>query len=348
MAYDMAFQLPVRPSEFPPERRQPAAGMVGTSRAWQSVMQRVDQVASTNATVLLLGETGTGKELLARAIHERSARRARNLVVVDCGALPPTLIESELFGRERGAFTGAHVSQAGRFEIANGGTVFLDEIGELPLELQPKLLRVLQEGQVERLGAVRTTHVDLRIVAATNRPLAEEVRQKRFRPDLFYRLNVFPITVPPLRDRRDDLPALVDHLTGRLAREIGRPIQRMAPGSLEALARYHWPGNIRELENALRQAIIVSRTGLLDLHGFVGESLDTPGSTSSIAGCVRPLADAERDHLTFVLKHAAWRIEGFGGAAQLLGLKPSTLRSRMRKLGIVRREIGPCAEIRVS
>ena len=215
------------------ERRGSVGAMVGTSIAWQSVMHRVELVASTSATVLLLGETGTGKELLARSIHERSARRARNMVVVDCGALPSSLIESELFGRERGAFTGAHTAQAGRFEMANGGTVFLDEIGELPLELQPKLLRVLQEGQVERLGGMRTTRVDIRIIAATNRNLAEEVRRGRFRSDLFYRLNVFPITVPPLRDRRDDLPALVRHLADRLGRELGRPIERITPGSLE-------------------------------------------------------------------------------------------------------------------
>ena len=193
---------------------------MGTSIAWQSVMHRVELVASTSATVLLLGETGTGKELLARSIHERSARRTRNMVVVDSGALPSSLIESELFGRERGAFTGAHTAQAGRFEIANGGTIFLDEIGELPLELQPKLLRVLQEGQVERLGCMRTTRVDIRIIAATNRNLPEEVRRGRFRADLFYRLNVFPITVPPLRDRRDDLPALVHHLADRLGHEL--------------------------------------------------------------------------------------------------------------------------------
>ena len=350
MTHDIATQLPIRQPDFSTGRRRPASAMVGTSLAWQSVMHRVDQVAATNATVLLLGETGTGKELLARAIHERSARRARNLVVVDCAALPASLIESELFGRERGAFTGAHTSQAGRFEAAHGGTVLLDEIGELPLELQPKLLRVIQEGQIERLGGLRTTLVDLRIIAATNRPLAEEVRQKRFRSDLFYRLHVFPITVPPLRDRREDLPALVSHLTDRLSRELGKPIERMTHGSLEALARHDWPGNIRELENALRRAIILSRNGLLDLSDFVGESIQAHDASSFTASGARPLADAERDHVTFVLAHTGWRIEGVSGAAQVLGLRPSTLRSRMRKLGIERqrfsratRDIGPVA-----
>jgi formate hydrogenlyase transcriptional activator len=333
----MAIQLTVQHTDFPTmERRGSAGAMVGTSIAWQSVMHRVELVASTNATVLLLGETGTGKELLARSIHERSARRTRNMVVVDCGALPSSLIESELFGRERGAFTGAHTAQAGRFEMANGGTVFLDEIGELPLELQPKLLRVLQEGQVERLGCMRTTRVDIRIIAATNRNLSDEVRRGRFRADLFYRLNVFPITVPPLRDRPDDLPALVHHLADRVGRELGRPIERLAPGSLEALARHHWPGNIRELENVLRRAIILSRNGLLDLNDFVGEPIDGVGAPAPIASRVRPLAEAERDHVNFVLEQVGWRVEGLAGAAQLLGLKPSTLRSRMQKLGIER------------
>jgi len=333
----MAIQLQAQHRDFPTmERRGSAGAMVGTSIAWQSVMHRVELVASTNATVLLLGETGTGKELLARSIHERSARRTRNMVVVDCGALPSSLIESELFGRERGAFTGAHTAQAGRFEIANGGTVFLDEIGELPLELQPKLLRVLQEGQVERLGCVRTTRVDIRIIAATNRNLQEEVRRGRFRADLFYRLNVFPITVPPLRDRPDDLPALVHHLADRLGHELGRPIARIAPRSLEALARHRWPGNIRELENVLRRAIILSRDGLLDLSDFVGEPIDDVEAPASFASRVRPLAEAERDHVNFVLEQAGWRVEGLAGAAELLGLKPSTLRSRMQKLGIER------------
>ncbi len=315
--------------------------LVGASDALKYVMYRVEQVAPTTATVLLLGETGTGKELVARAIHQRSTRRHRRLVVVDCGAMPSALMESELFGRERGAYTGAHASQAGRFEVANGGTVFLDEVGELSLELQPKLLRVLQEGQIERLGSARTAKVDVRVVAATNRNLADEVRRERFRRDLYYRLNVFPITLPALRDRRDDLPLLVRHFCGRLGRELGKPIARIAPGTFQALERYGWPGNIRELENVLQQAIILSRDGILDLSNFVGEPIDNDPPSRSRDG-VRPLIDVERDHVRLVLQSTAWRIDGTGGAAHLLGLRPSTLRSRLRKLGIERpaRETG--------
>jgi transcriptional regulator with GAF, ATPase, and Fis domain len=298
-------------------------------------MHRVEQVAPTNATVLLLGETGTGKELVARAIHQYSPRRHRSFVVVDCGALPSSLIESELFGRERGAFTGAHTAQAGRFELANGGTVFLDEIGELPLELQPKILRVLQEGQVERLGGGRATRVDVRIVTATNRNLAEEVRAGRFRRDLFYRLNVFPITLPTLRERRDDLPALVTYLADRLGRELGKPVGQVMPGTLQALERYDWPGNIRELENVLQQAIILSPDGRLDLSDFVGEPMDVD-VPSRARNRSRSLVDVERDHIQLVLETVGWRIEGVAGAAQVLGLRPSTLRTRMRKLGIQR------------
>jgi formate hydrogenlyase transcriptional activator len=308
--------------------------LVGVSDALRYVMYRVDQVAPTRATVLLVGETGTGKELVARAIHRRSPRRHRPFVVVDCGALPATLIESELFGRERGAFTGAHTSQAGRFEIANGGTIFLDEVGELPLELQPKLLRVLQEGELERLGSAKTSHVDIRVVAATNRHLAEEVRRGRFRSDLFYRLNVFPITIPALRDRREDLPALLQHLTERLSRTLCKRIDRITPGTLQALEGYNWPGNIRELENVLQQAIILSRDATLDLSEFAGERIeDTP-----LREPWRSLEAVERDHIQQVLEHVRWRIEGSMGAAQILELRPSTLRTRMRKLGIVRPE----------
>jgi formate hydrogenlyase transcriptional activator len=314
----------------------PDLGIVGASIALRHVMHRVEHVAPTNATVLLLGETGTGKELVARAIHHYSPRRHRNFVVVDCGALPSSLIESELFGRERGAFTGAHTAQAGRFELANGGTVFLDEIGELPLELQPKILRVLQEGQVERLGGGRATRVDVRIVTATNRNLADEVRTGRFRRDLFYRLNVFPITLPTLRERRDDLPALVAYLVDRLGRELGKPVGQVKPGTLQAFERYDWPGNIRELENVLQQAIILSQDGTLDLSGFVGEPMNVVDAPSRPQNGSRSLVDVERDHIQLVLETVGWRIEGVAGAAQVLGLRPSTLRTRMRKLGIQR------------
>ena len=229
--------------------------IVGESDVLRYVMSRIEQVAATNATVLLLGETGTGKELLARAIHRRSPRHARPLVVVNCAALPANLIESELFGRERGAFTGAHASQIGRFELANKGTLLLDEVGELPLEVQPKLLRVLQEGQIERLGSPRTVEVDVRVIAATNRDLAEEVQQGRFRRDLYYRLNVFPITLPSLRDRVSDIPSLVRHLVRRLSKALHKPIDTIPAPVMHTLAGYEWPGNIRELENVLQRAI---------------------------------------------------------------------------------------------
>ena len=338
MARDLAIVPALMSGAAPaPEPVGPDQMIVGTSDALRYVMHRVEQVAPTDATVLLLGETGTGKELIARAIHQRSRRRPRGFVVVDCGALPSTLIESELFGRERGAFTGAHTSQAGRFEIANGGTVFLDEIGELPLELQPKLLRVLQQGQVERLGSGRPAKVDVRIIAATNRNLADDVRQGRFRRDLFYRLNVFPITVPTLRERREDLGALMRYFADRLGQRLGKPVAGFAPGTLQAFERYPWPGNIRELENVLQQAVILSTDGILDLADFIGDPLDVVATTRS-REVLRPLLEVERDHIELVLQSVAWRIEGAGGAAQVLGLRPSTLRTRMQKLGIERPE----------
>jgi transcriptional regulator with GAF, ATPase, and Fis domain len=309
--------------------------IVGKSDALRNVMFRVDQVAPTNATALLLGETGTGKELIARAIHEQSPRRNRSFVVVNCGALPASLIESELFGRERGAFTDAHTSQPGRFELANGGTLFLDEIGELPLQLQPNLLRVLQEGQLQRLGSTRTTTVDVRVIAATNRDLAEEVQRGTFRRDLFYRLNVFPITLPPLRERKEDLPALVHHLVDRLSRQLGKAVSRIRPETLEALAEHNWPGNIRELENVLQQAIILSQDGVLELPGAappVRETSDGP----PLPAVSLTLVDIERAHIRSVLASTSNRIEGPHGAAAALGLRPSTLRSLMHRLGIER------------
>jgi len=337
MSPELAIRFPPRRTDVPSiERLVPDVAIVGTSDALESTKQRVEVVAPTSATVLLLGETGTGKELVARSIHQKSARWQRNLVVVDCGALSSSLIESELFGRERGAYTGAFTSQPGRFEAAHGGTIFLDEIGELPLELQPKLLRVLQEGQVERLGGSQTVRVNVRIIAATNRNLADEVRRGRFRRDLFYRLNVFPIKVPALRDRLEDLPALVRHLSEKLGRELRRPVQQLADGSLEALARHDWPGNIRELENVLQQAIILSTKGVLDLRDFVGERLDACEASPAADDSPRPLVEVERDHMKYVLGRTQWRIEGPVGAARLLGVNPSTLRSRMAKLGIDR------------
>jgi transcriptional regulator with GAF, ATPase, and Fis domain len=303
--------------------------IIGESDSLRYVLSRVEQVSETDATVLLFGETGTGKELLAHAIHKRSRRRDRPFVIVNCAALPASLIESELFGRERGAFTGAHATQVGRFELANRGTLFLDEVGELPLELQPKLLRVLQSGELERLGSPRTIDVDVRLIAATNRDLVEEVRQGRFRRDLFYRLNVFPITVPSLRDRRQDIPLLVRHLVERHGRALRKPIDSVPQSVLQTLESYDWPGNIRELENVIQRAIIQSRGGTLELRdAWMPEAASSGGGTT--------LVEVERRHILHILEACRWRIEGQGGAAQLLALKSSTLRSRMLKLGIAR------------
>jgi formate hydrogenlyase transcriptional activator len=333
---DRAAAMPL-PQTGASDRLEPTSSdraIVGASDVLKYVMYRVEQVAATSATVLLLGETGTGKELVARAIHNQSPRRNKKFVVVNCGALPPSLIESELFGRERGAFTGAHTSQAGRFEIANGGTIFLDEIGELPLDLQPKLLRVLQEGQIDRLGSARTVNVDVRIVAATNKDLVEGVRNGTFRQDLFYRLNVFPITLPALRERRDDLPALLRHFCDRLGRQIGKPVDRISPGTLQALEQYDWPGNIREFENVIQQAVILSRNGVLDLTNFAGVSIRP--LVQPYPEQLEKLVDVQRAHIQRVLEATTWRIEGHTGAAKILGLCASTLRTRMRKLGIRR------------
>src|SRR5262245_30613226 len=312
--------------------RSPRAEViVGESDALRYVMSRVEQVATTDATVLLAGETGTGKELFARAIHNRSQRRDRPFVVVNCAALPATLIESELFGRERGAFTGAHATQIGRFELANRGTIFLDEVGELPIELQPRLLRVLQEGQLERLGSPHTIDIDVRVIAATNRDLTEEVREGRFRRDLYYRLNVFPVTLPALRERREDIPHLVRHFVDRLVSPLRRRIDVIPHEVMRALEAYDWPGNVRELENVLQRAIILSTGSTLTL----GETW-LPYIEPVAVGGQMTLAEIQRRHIQQILANSRWRIEGKGGAAQVLGLKPSTLRSRMSKLGIAR------------
>jgi transcriptional regulator with GAF, ATPase, and Fis domain len=305
--------------------------IIGDSDAHRYVMSRVEQVAETEATVLLCGETGTGKELIAHTIHRRSLRRDRPFVVVNCAALPATLIESELFGWDRGAFTGAHTSQSGRFERAHRGTVFLDEVGELPIELQSRLLRVLQEGQVERLGSARMIEVDVRVIAATNRDLADEVRQGHFRRDLYYRLNVFPITLPNLRDRRSDIPKLVNHLVDRFARALGKRIDSVPPEAMHVLETYDWPGNIRELENLIQRAIILSTGPALSIGEAWLPTIDRLPIGESVT-----LIEVERRHIVNVLQTSGWRIEGASGAAHILGIKPSTLRSRMAKLGIVR------------
>lgn len=307
--------------------------IVGQSNALKYVFFRVEQVAPLNATVLLLGETGTGKGVVARAIHNASARKDHPMITVSCTALPANLIESELFGREKGAFTGSDARQIGRFELADGGTIFLDEIGELPLELQAKLLRVIQDGEFERLGSPRTIKVDVRIIAATNRNLTEEIRAGRFREDLFYRLNVFPITLPPLRQRKEDIPLLVKHFIDKFNKKIGKRIVNVSKETLELLEKYHWPGNVRELESVIERAVILSQGAALKvLDRF--ESFSESGGAPEYE--IKVLSQLEHDHILQVLQKTAWRIEGKNGAAVLLGMNPSTLRARMRKAGISR------------
>ena len=301
--------------------------IVGRSPAIRNALARLAQVATMSTTVLLLGETGTGKELLARAIHERSPRQARTFVRVNCAALPPTLIESELFGHERGAFTGATAARVGRFELADRGTLFLDEIGELPLELQPKLLRVLQTGEFERVGGTRTAKVDVRVVAATNRDLLRAIADGAFREDLYYRVAVFPISVPPLRARREDIPLLVWSIIERRQLDLGRHIERVPRRVMDALVSYAWPGNVRELENVIERALILSRGSTLQLAEPLTEATRSTGDR---------LETIEREHILRVLDRCGWRVHGDGNAADVLGLRPGTLRSRMQKLGIRR------------
>jgi transcriptional regulator with GAF, ATPase, and Fis domain len=306
--------------------------IVGQSRAMLDVLAKVSQVAPTTSAVLLLGETGTGKELLAHAIHDHSPRRSGPLVKVSCAALPPTLIESELFGHEKGAFTGATAGKAGRFELADGGTLFLDEIGELTPEIQVKLLRVLQDGQFERVGSTRTRTVRARIVAATNRDLGRAMAEGHFREDLYFRLSVFPIQVPPLRERREDIPILVWAFIDRRQTELGRHIERIPARAMAALRAYAWPGNVRELENVIERALILSTGSTLRLA-------ETPGALGRGAAGPPPserLDDLERTHIRRVVEGCGWRIHGKGNAAEQLGLHPNTLRSRMQKLGITR------------
>jgi formate hydrogenlyase transcriptional activator len=310
--------------------------IIGESPALRESLARVMEVASTDATVLLTGDTGTGKELFARALHERSTRRQRTLVSVNCAALPPTLIESELFGHERGAFTGAVNPRHGRFEVADKGTLFLDEIGDLPLELQAKLLRVLQEGEFERLGSSQTRRVDVRLIAATNRDLEEMATSGKFRTDLLYRLNVFPIRVPTLRERRDDIPRLVWYIIHRRQRALRREITNVPAGVMEMLQAYEWPGNVRELENVIERAMIRSAGDTLILH----EALNNRNSQGPIESG-STLDVIERRHIQDVLRTCNWRINGNGNAAAKLGLHPNTLRFRMKKLAIARPAVIP-------
>ena len=322
--------------------------IIGRSNALRKVLTQAEQVAATHTTVLILGETGTGKELLAHAIHKRSPRHKRPLVKINCAALPAPLIESELFGHEKGAFTGAGARRPGRFEIADGGTIFLDEVGELPLDLQAKLLRVLEEGEFEQVGSSQTTSVDVRVIAATNRNLAEAVHEGTFRSDLYYRLSVFPITVPPLRERREDIPMLVTHLVKQMTSKLGKSIEAIPKDVMTALTNYSWPGNIRELRNVIeRAAIITQGPKLMLIDRLEGSMFETEyqGGDSDAADALEEepdsetLAQSEYNLILRTLKKVHWRIEGPSGAADLLRVHPSTLRSRMKKLGISRPKI---------
>src|SRR5438309_7448018 len=322
-----------------PKRREELAthkfgAIVGTSTALQNALNQVEVVAPTESTVLLLGETGTGKELIARAILNVSSRSNRPFVKLNCAAIPSGLLESELFGHEKGAFTGAVAQKLGRFELAHGGTLFLDEVGDIPLELQSKLLRVLQEQEFERLGSNRTIRVDVRLVAATNQDLAQMVTDKLFRSDLYYRLNVFPITAPPLRERPEDIPLLIRYFAQKYARRMNKPIATIPMETMTTLSKYHWPGNIRELENLIERAVILSpgpdlRVPLPELKRFLESP---PGSDSA-----KTLEDAEREHILKVLEETKWVVGGSSGDATRLGLKRTTLQARMQKLGISRR-----------
>ena len=313
---------------------RPGAAILGESAALQTVLTQLDLVAPTDATVLLQGETGTGKELLARALHTLSARHARPFVTLNCAAIPSGLLESELFGYEKGAFTGALTQRLGRFELADGGTLFLDEIGDLPLDLQPKLLRVLQDHAFERLGSSRTLYTNVRVVAATHRNLLTLVHQQQFREDLYYRLNVFPLTVPPLRERRDDIPLLVRHFAQQYAHELHKDIVHIPAEAMAALVRYDWPGNVRELQNVIERAVILATNGVL--RPQVPEQNPVGRSAASVAPRSQTLDDAMRAHILDALRSTNWVLGGPHGAAARLGVKRTTLAARMEKLGICR------------
>jgi len=310
------------------ELRNLHAEIVGRSQSMKRILAQVEQVAPTEATVLIEGETGTGKELLARAVHRLSARKDHPLVTVNCASLPPTLIESELFGREKGAYTGALTRMTGRFEVADGATLFLDEIGELPLEVQAKLLRVLEQGRFERLGSTRPRQVNVRIIAASNRNLARHVDKGQFRKDLYYRLNVFPIAIPPLRERPEDIPLLVWTFVRQYEKKMGKRIDHIPRKSMEDLQHYQWPGNARELRNVVEHAMIVSSGRSLDVRAPEKALAEIPTNIS--------LEDVERRHILAILQKSGWRLSGQGGAAEILGLKRTTLQSKMKKLGIKR------------
>ncbi|MEN8262878.1 MAG: sigma 54-interacting transcriptional regulator [Nitrospirota bacterium] len=307
--------------------------IISQGNALKKVLQKVEQVASTDASVLVLGETGTGKELLARAVHNISDRNERPLVKVNCAAIPVNLVESELFGHEKGAFTGALSRKIGRFELANRGTIFLDEIGDLSLDLQSKLLRVLQEGEFERLGNPHVIKVDVRVIAATHRNLEKAIEDGEFREDLYYRLNVFPIEIPPLRERKDDIPLLVKHFVNKYSGKTGKKINVIPQKIIDALVAYNWPGNIRELENIVERAVIISRGNQLELGDWLARKQHTLSASHAVS-----LEDVERAHINEVLEMTGWRVSGENGAAKILGLKPTTLEARMNKLGIKRKK----------
>ena len=311
------------------KERRGSETIVGESESIRSVLAEVERVAATDATVLLLGETGTGKELFATRIHELSARHSRTMVRVNCAAIPPTLIESELFGRERGAFTGALARQIGRFELADHSTIFLDEIGDLPVDVQVKLLRVLEERQIERLGSPRAIRIDTRIIAATHRDLEKRVADGTFREDLFYRLNVFPIHIPPLRERVEDIPPLVWRFVVDISKALGKRIETIPQQTMQALLQYPWPGNVRELRNVVERSMILAKGPRLTIEVPTAAPARTGGRSSK-------LTDVEKEHIRSILESTAWRIRGAGGAAERLGLPPTTLETRIAKLGLVR------------
>jgi formate hydrogenlyase transcriptional activator len=323
------------------------AEIIGNSPALRRVLKQVETVGPTDSTVLIYGETGTGKELVARALHNLSARRSNAFVKLNCAAIPTGLLESELFGHEKGAFTGAIAQRVGRFELANGGTVFLDEIGEIPLELQPKLLRVLQEREFERLGSTRTLHTNARLIAATNRDLAAMVNEQKFRSDLFYRLNVFPVRIPPLRERPDDVPLLVRHFTQQFARRMNKKIEAISSETMSLMCDYYWPGNIRELQNVIERGVILSSGPMLEVSASDFKTNGAAIQNGSAAKVEQPDGDArgniqrvleetERKQILAALEQSGWVVAGPKGAAARLGMKRSTLQVRIQKLGIVR------------
>jgi formate hydrogenlyase transcriptional activator len=307
------------------------AEIIGASPALKNILKKVEIVAPADSTVLVLGETGTGKECIAKAIHNLSPRRSKALVRADCASIPSGLLESELFGHEKGAYTGAVTREVGRFELAHGGTIFLDEVGDIPLELQAKLLRVLQEREIERLGSSRTVSLDFRLVAATNRNLNQMVEAGRFRSDLFYRLNVFPIEMPPLRKRPEDIPLLVWHFVCKFAKSMNKQINVIRPEDMEVMTRYSWPGNVRELQNFVERSAILSTNKVL--HVPVAELSPSP---QIVPQRIRTLAEAERDHILQVLRETDWVVGGPNGASALLEVKRTTLLDKMRRLGISR------------